>query len=328
MSFPLLSRLLLATALITGVAGPSAAADLSSRHAPTGELTVKNLGWDFVRFIDATADLPLEQRVARFKTDIVPLFPEFYAPPADADAEALARADKRITKAIENFPRIRAGYEAKLTQFDAELSQHLARFRETFPGFVSDRATYLLHSLGQMDGGTRDLAGKRYLIFGADMMAAVHKDFTSEAPFFHHELFHVLHEAKLGPCEAMWCSLWIEGLATYVAGRLNQGASEAELLLTFPDGMAGKVRERLADSWVDLATRLDSQEEDVFFELFSNSRNPAGGDLPLRRGYYLGYLVAQEIGRTHDLRDMAAWPAEKAAPIVKAAVEKLARQGK
>lgn len=325
---PLIARLLLSTILTAGAAGAALAAEPAASPAPVmaGEMAVKNLGWDFGRFIDATVDLPIEQRVARFKTDIVPLFPEFYAPPADADAEALARADKRIARAIENFPRIRVGYEAKLTQFDTELSQHLARFRQTFPGFVSNSATYLLHSLGQMDGGTRELDGKSYLIFGADMMAVVHKDFRSEAPFFHHELFHVLHQQKLGECDAVWCPLWTEGLAVHVAESLNPGATEDELLLAFPDGMAGNVRQRLGDSMTDLLSHLDSKDEAVMYELFSTQRAPGGGDLPLRRGYYLGYLVAKEIGRTHDLRAMASWSAEQAAPIVKAAVEKLAKQ--
>lgn len=321
--------LLLAAGLALGSALPLMPA-MAQTGAQTGAATeaaglrVRNLGWDFTAFIDRTADLPPDRRVALFKQEVAPLFPAFYGPPADADAETLARLDESLSRHIEKFPAIRAGYETKLREFDAGLTRHLARFRETFPDFALRHEIYLLHSLGQMDGGTRELDGKPYLIFGADVMVMAHKGWTSEAAFFHHELFHVLHEPNLGPCDAVWCSLWTEGLAVYAAARLNPGATEDELLLTFPDRTAAKTRERLAESWAALLPALDSASDADFGELFSTTR--AGGDLPLRRGYYLGYLAAQEIGRTRDLHSLARLSAAEAKPLVRQAVEALAKR--
>lgn len=314
-----LAALLFATGL-TLAAGPVSA------QAPA-PMTVENLGWRFVEFVDATRDLPIEERVARFKAEVAPIFPAFYLPPPDADAELRAKWDKILANSIEKFPAIRADYEAKLREFDSDLARNLARFRQTFPDFTTDHSIYLMHSLGRMDGGTREFDGKPYLIFGADMMVRIHKGWGSEAPFYDHELFHVLHQPLIGQCDAIWCSLWIEGLAVHAAATLHPDATEPELLLDFPAGMAAATRARQAESFAALLPQLDLVDDDLAGELFSTQRAPGGGDLPLRRGYYLGWLVAQEIGRTRDLRTLAHMPAAEVKGLVRQAVEKLAKQG-
>lgn len=292
--------------------------------APAADLQVRNLGWEFVSFMERTEKLPLDQRVAAFKRQVGAQFPAFYEPKGDDPEKAQARFDKAIANAIERFPTIREAYIGQLTMFDSRLSGYLSSFHRTFPDFAPTSEIYLLHSLGQMDGGTRNYDGQRYLIFGADVMARVHQNFRSEAPFFHHELFHVLHEPALGPCDELWCALWTEGLAVHVAATLNPGSSDDELLLSFPDNSAAQTRKRLTEAWSDLRAKLDSTDEGIYGELFSSSRH--SGDLPLRRGYYLGYLVAQEVARTHDLQTLARLPAADVKPLVRQAVEALATQ--
>ncbi len=46
---------------------------------------------------------------------------------------------------------------------------------------------------------------------------------------------------------------------------------------------------------------------------------PSGGPFPPRFGYYVGYLLAREIGKTMPLADMAHLPADK----VKSLLEKV-----
>lgn len=317
---------ILLTSCLSLYAGMPAGIALAQTPPPvtaSGDIRIENLGWDFVTFFDRTADLPIDQRVARFKQDVAGKFPDFYAPSKD-DAKGQARFDQSIAESIDEFPAIRDRYIAKLKAFDAGLAQNMAKFKQTFPDLKAQHEIYLLHSLGQMDGGTRTLNAKPYLIFGADVMVTAHEGWKDEAAFFHHELFHVLHEPNLGRCEAMWCPLWIEGLATHAASTLNPGASEAELLLYFPAGMADLTRAKLAQSWNALLPVLDSQSEEVYSELFSTA--PGTDGLPSRRGYYLGYLVAQELGSTHDLRQLARMKAAEVEPLVKQAVAKLAAQ--
>ena len=80
-------------------------------------------------------------------------------------------------------------------------------------------------------------------MFGADVIARVHGD-RDVRPFFHHELFHLLHGRTFSDCGALWCALWNEGLATFVAHRLNPAASDDQLLLTQPVPLRAAVEAR------------------------------------------------------------------------------------
>lgn len=284
-------------------------------------LTVVNLADDFTRFWDATQAMPLPDRIAAFKRDVGGKLPAFYGIARFEGALPQPVHDEFIGNAITSFPTIRPVYVAKVAAFEAGLQRDSRSFREAFPDFTQTAPIYLLHSLGEMDGGTRTLDGKSALIFGADVMARAHQGWRSEAPFFHHELFHVYHEPRLGTCDAIWCSLWSEGLATYVAETLNPGSSEAELLLTYPDDMAARTRAALLPTLLGIAAALESVDDAVYSDLFNGGDQK--GALPRRRGYYVGLLVAREIGRTHDLKQMAKLSAAEAKPLVTAALQRL-----
>lgn len=121
-----------------------------------------------------------------------------------------------------------------------------------------------------MDGGTRQFGDKSYFILGLDGMVKYHKGFTSEVPFFHHELFHVYHSQYLTEEMTFWVGLWGEGLATYAAERLNPQASLEELMLS--KSMVAQVNKNLGFYWQDLLSKLESKDEEglrkVFFDVF------------------------------------------------------------
>ncbi|MES2290252.1 MAG: hypothetical protein V4530_11000 [Pseudomonadota bacterium] len=298
------------------------ASPLAAKPAPT--LEVRNIATDWLTFWDATKGQPTPERVAVFKRDVASKFSAFYAASRFSDAGDPSKQDARIARAIDQFAPIRDAYAAKVAGFAAASARNNASFLRAFPDFRPAAPVWLLHGLGEMDGGTRELGGTSYLIFAADGMVRFHgAGFRSESAFFHHELFHLYHEPRLGPCEAVWCSLWIEGLATHVAKVLNPDGNEAELLLNLPDDMAAATRAKLLPSLQALKPVLMSRDEGVYSELFQNGDGKAASGLPLRRGYYLGYLVAQEIGKTHSLRAMATMPAAQAKPLVEGAVQAL-----
>ncbi len=55
--------------------------------------------------------------------------------------------------------------------------------------------------------------------------------------------------------------------------------------------------------------------------LFQRSGDDTG--LPARRAYYLGYLIAEEVGKTMSMREMAKLDCAAVRPVVVAAVERL-----
>lgn len=309
-------RLLLAV-LLGGAA-------LSARAAPPA-IELHSIAADFAAFWDATQAMPPADRVAAFKRQVGARFPAFYDIERYQGERTQAQQDELIGRALDRFGKQRQAYLDKVKRFDADLPRHIASFTATFPDFQPRVETWFLHSLGEMDGGTREFNGKAYLIFGADMMTAVHGD-GDESAFFHHELFHIHHDAVSPECpgQGMWQPLWREGLATYVSKVMNPAATEAEMLLEFPSGTLAVTKARLHASLADLEKVLDDTDEKYNAPLFGTRRDDTG--LAPRRGYYLGYLVAREIGATRDVRAMARLTCAEARPLVIDAVRKLKQQ--
>jgi hypothetical protein len=63
-----------------------------------------DLSDDFAAFYDRTEGMDGEARIAAFKTDIVPLFPQFYGRERFSDMDDAAY-DTRIRNAIRSFPQ-------------------------------------------------------------------------------------------------------------------------------------------------------------------------------------------------------------------------------
>jgi len=283
------------------VAGLCAAFPVFAAAAPGDPPRVAVLTDAFAASADATLGQAPAARVADFKARVAARFPAFYGIERHAGARTREEQDHRIARALENFPKIRAGYERKGLEFASMLDTHLARFQARFPDYRPTHEIVVLHSLGEMDGGVRSFDGKHYLVFGMDILG---RRTGSEAAFFDHELFHTYHHPVLRDCDGgMWLPLWSEGLAVHAALALNPGASEDELLLNIPTGMAVRTRAQLGAALADLERNLDSEDPTYFGELFTTDDGLS--TLPWRRGYYLGFLVAQQAAKRHSLQQLA-----------------------
>jgi hypothetical protein len=183
------------------------------------------------------------------------------------------------------------------------------------------RPIYLVHSLGEFDGGMRTLGGNGHLMFGADVMARLYAD-KDIRPFFHHELFHLHHSRTFRDCDKIFCNLWSEGLATYVSHRLNPKASDAELLLNEPEPLRPAVEANRTEAVCTTLANLENEDRTLNRALFSSGR--LNERLPGRFGYYLGYLIAAEAGRARSLQQLAALSADEARPVVEEGLRRLA----
>lgn len=285
------------------------------------EMKVTNLAFDFATFWSRTDAQPIENRVTEFKREIGSRFPAFYGVTRYGGERTQAEQDAVIRRAIEEFPEIRERYGERLKHFSSDLPKAVASFVKVFPDFRPSVPVYVLHSLGEADGGQRTLLGNNVLFFGIDSMVRLHKG-SNDTPFFHHELFHTYHTPKLESCAGgpMWAYLWIEGLATYVSKALNPDATEAELLLDIPQGALTHFRDSLDDSLVQFEHVADSTERSDYRDLFTRAGT---GALPGRRGYYLGYLVATEAARTRDLHTLASLNCNQVRELVFSTVKSL-----
>lgn len=283
---------------------------------------VHDLASTFATVFDRNAGKPEEAFIQDFKETVATRFPGFYGIARFHGQRTQAQYDAALANAYAEFPAMREAYVRKVERFAGELPGHIASFRATFPDYPATTDVWFLHSLGEMDGGTRTIDGKVYFIFGADAMVKYHGE-GDEAAFFHHELFHDYHDMGCpGGRRPVWTSLWAEGLATYVAKRMHPDADNSQLLLDVPRNLVADTRRQLDRAFDDLHAKLESEDPVAKAGLFQGR----GGDntgLPARRGYYLGYLVAEEIGKRMSVQQMAKLRCEAAHTAVVDAVGRL-----
>jgi hypothetical protein len=279
-----------------------------------------DLATPYTAFWEETQKLPTAERVAAFKTRFDKLLPGYYSIERVTWTTA-EKYDARIARSFEKFPEIRERFMAATANFSRLLAPAHQSFKQTFPDLKPIGPIYLVNSLNEFDGGTREWGGKARLMFGIDVMVQVH-DYPDETPFFHHELFHVYHQQYFHGCEEAWCALWAEGLATLVAHRLTPGATDAQLLLTSPKPLRPEVERDRKAAVCAVVSRLDSKNPDDLGGLFSSG--PQVGDLPPRFGYYVGYLVAEEAAKGRSLMDLAHLDSKAAREIVNESLKKLA----
>ena len=279
----------------------------------------------FAAATDHTAALPDAERVTAFDAELAPRLPGFYDPARFETPAAQDRYRARLLRTLNAFPTQRAQIEDISARFSGMFAPAVASFEARFGPMRGYPPVYLVHSLGEFDGGTRELPGGVRLLFGADVIARIHTGDHAIQPFFHHELFHILHHRSFAGCEQIWCSLWTEGLAVYVAQQLNPTATDEALLLTLPEPIRPAVEKDRAAAVCAVAARLNSTDPKDHAALFSFERlSPSA---PPRFGYYVGYLTAQELARTRSLDGLAHLDVDHARPLVAAALGRLADCG-
>lgn len=306
--------------ILCAVLGGTAAAAETTPGARTPQYDLTDLTGAYVAFFDRTQGLATHARVTAFKADLGARLPGFYDAERIPDTTA-AQYDATIARSFVDFPSQREALVRTAASFQSMFQPALRSFVGTFADFRSAGHIALLHSLGEMDGGTRTVRGQTYLIFGADVMAKTIAP-GKERPFFHHELFHVYNAQFFGQCAPLWCSLWMEGLAVLVSEQLNPGVTDADLMLTSPRPIRTAVDANLSRAVCAVRARLDSTAHQDYGSFFFG--NSSFEDLPPRAGYYIGYLALKQLGKTHSLRDLAHLNQRQARAALESALAGLA----
>ena len=279
-------------------------------------LRVVDLTGKFDRFVMATRDMPDAERIAAFEQQIGPIANGFYSRRRGPHGY-----DYRVLVQLKTYPQRRTAILAVSRDFNRQFTPARRKFESVFGQVASPRPAFLIDSMGELDGGMRELDGNQTLLFGADVIAEIHGG-QSLTAFFYHELFHLYHEKQEGICGTVWCALWSEGLATYVSSRLAPGASDSELVLDEPGPIRPAVEADRGRAVCAVARRLESTTDDDFGALFLADDNLPG--LPPRLGYYIGYLVAADIGRTRNLHQLAAMDMMEVRPLIDASLARMA----
>jgi hypothetical protein len=260
------------------------------------------------QFRERAQALPVAEQVRLFNEMVVERRPEVYnasvmnVPGGKSFAEVLP----------EIYPKATAWtspHEDAIRTLSKEIATTLPQqekaFRREFPDFSYEGRVYFMYALGAFDGAVRTVEGRPALLFGLDVIAAIHGSGASIAPLFHHELFHAYHGPLIGTTGRglpLYLSLWTEGLATLVARQLNPSAADAAIF-GLPPNTPLRAREDLPRLAALLRGKLDSTSPDDYDAFFVG--NEPDADIPKRSGYYIGYLVATHIQQGRPLRELA-----------------------
>jgi hypothetical protein len=300
-------KLKVAVCLLTLALGATAAA----RPAPVRYF---DYAADFDRVEARTEGMPDDARLFEFHREFDRLRPGLYS-------SSDHHLDRKILRSLEDFPALRPAYRSAEKRFGPALSKAVGRFRRIFPAFSPPLPIILAHELGARDGGTDFVAGKKVMLFGADVIARLHND-ASLQPFLEHELFHLEHARHFADCDQFWCLLWQEGLATYAASRMTPDASDHQLLLDLPVPLREATEKRWKEALCLVDAEFDGTDEAKIAAAFTGGEDSASL-LPRRFGYYIGYRLAIEAARQRSLAHLARLDDEHARPVVAKALADL-----
>ena len=300
------------------------AAPPAHRHrASVGGLKFVDLTPDFDRIWTETKDLPDDKRVEIFEAKFAKVLPGFYSAERTKDYQTPEQHRAQVLRGLKQYPERRAGIQRVSRQFQSLITPAKRQFESVFGPMRGYPPIYLVDSFREFDGGTRDLPEGNRLLFGADMIDELYNGKPIK-PFVEHELFHLMHHRTFPECDPVWCNLWEEGLATYVASTLNPGASDQALGLTMPSPLRPAVEAHMKEAICAVRERLESKDPKAYAPLFMGGGKPVSPDLPQRFGYYVGLLVVRDIGRTRTLKQLAALTPDQAHRLVEESLEHMA----
>lgn len=284
----------------------------SAKSTAAARMEYIDLTSRFEEIWQAVSLLPEAERAAAFRARFAPILPGFYDVGRFKDTPP-ERYDAHILRGLIAYPQQRAAIQAVSREFEAMFRSAGPSFEARFGPMDGFPPVYLLHSLGEFDGATRMVAGRSTLLFGADLIARYHAS-NDLQPLFHHELFHMRQGRSWPDCGKVWCAVWSEGLAVYAAASLNPKATHADLLLMLPEPIPPEVDKDRRAAVCAVIARLESEDSETYSALFSSKR--LGPGLPPRFGYYVGYLAAAEIGKSHDLVELADMQPRAVRPLL------------
>lgn len=270
------------------------------------------------QFAIRTANFSPEDRAVAFRKEIAARYPDYYAPEIYGDeAKLQARAVQFFdpVKRAASFHGIPPVSEAHIEEIGSlvgrEFLQEQRRLMRSFADFQCSTTVEFGVSLLRFDGHPVDIAGKQHLLFGVDVIAALH-DAAEMPSFFDHEIFHIYHKQLIAAQlpqgdEPAWMMMWIEGLATYVSQRLNPQL-DAQQVLWFPRDMVARMKTETPRAAGLLLRDIDKAGEDGDRWFLASTQVER---LPERAGYYLGYLFAKSVGEHVELPALARMPLEQ-----------------
>jgi hypothetical protein len=276
-----------------------------------------------------TAGQPPDRQAAAFNEKIIARFAPLYAEKVLGIGPGAER-DKRIVASLD---KIRSGAVPDSTKSSvlALVPKITDIYAKTFSDFHCNFPIYLMDSLGQLDGAGRFVDGRPSLVIGIETLAG--ESAPQRPVFLAHEFFHRYHfqaagfSDDAGDSQAIWRVLWAEGMATYVSMKLTPGATLSDALI-LPANLEARSKPMLPAIAARLSRYLDVPDVETFNLLFTygGPQAPVLG-LPWRSGYYVGFLVAADLGKTRTIDQLAHLQGPMLHDLIRETLAKIGAKG-
>jgi len=269
----------------------------------------------FWKFWDSTLEQPDDVRVHAFFDTVVAAYPDLFhhgliasGPLADLGNDPLGsvpEAQERVSKYLRELKPYIPAMRRITTKIHENFSRYVSDFSSTFADYAPTTPVYFTVSLFGFAAGMNLSGETTGLYFGIDALARIHGSNDNLKIIFEHELFHQYHyqiAPEISANQAAWAYMWGEGLATYVSRQMSPGCTidQALVIPSRPSELAKPHVRELAQRLLD---KPDSTDSTTYLDLFSDDKAPPG--LPARSGYYLGFRVAELLGGTRSLTELA-----------------------
>ncbi len=253
---------------------------------------------DFFRYDEMAKGKTPEERLKIFRHEVLAANAALYA---DLGSSGMPVNNDPFLKDyyLPQLEGIVPEMKAYTAEIRKEVGPGMVSFRKQFPDFVWKSKIYLLPSLGQFDGRVQEIDKQKSLLFGLDVIA---RRKSKVIPLMHHELFHLYHrqfyETRV-PAK-VFEGVWGEGLAVYVAEKLNPGLPTSAYLVD--QDMIKAVESRRAAVLDKLAATLGDSGGDLLLPWLRGDSNDV--IIPARAGYYIGWQIAREMAKEYTLDQM------------------------
>jgi len=263
----------------------------------------------FWKFWDSTIQQADDVRVHAFFDTVVAAYPDLFhhgliASGALTDLGSVPEVQERVSKYLHDVKPYISAMRRITTTIHENFSRYVNDFSSTFADYAPTTPVYFTVSLFGFAGGMSFDDETIGLYFGIDELARIYGSNDNLKSTFEHELFHQYHyqiAPEISVNYAAWAYMWEEGLATYVSRQMNPGCTIDQVLVT--PRLSELAKPHLRELAQRLLDKPDSTDPTTYLDLFSLDKAPPG--LPVMSGYYLGFRVAELLGATRSLTELA-----------------------
>jgi len=295
------------SALIAGFITDKWSVSVASKGASPNVVDAMPTFW---KFWDSTIQQPDDVRVHAFFDTVVAAYPDLFhhgliASGALTDLGSVPEVQERVSRYLQDVKPYIPAMRRITTDIHKNFSRFVNDFSSTFPDYAPTTPVYFTVSLFGFAGGMNLSGETTGLYFGIDELARIDGSSDNLKIVFKHELFHQYHyqiAPEISANKAVWAYMWEEGLATYVSRQMNPGCTIDQALM-IPTRLSELAKPHLRELAQRLLDNPDSTDSTTYDDLFSIDKASPG--LPGNSGYYLGFRVAELLGATRSLTELA-----------------------